>query len=544
MWIPTVHRTARRAALLVFQLGTILGCAETRAPLEPIVAVKDRSLSVVPPAASGTLFINGKWDPSGMVSLPTYVDPLVAELRVDGFINLKAEHPLVTSGAAGPTGYRSPLTNECAVQVEVFSHVAPNGAYAWVKNCPPDGLVSLRIDSILVNGATEIRRTGAAGQWPADCNYAPCWSYSGQQTYSLTPIPIPINLATPEKTQSPPGSIPLPYPGNYIHLQASALPSMIRANTVPIRVVTWTWAPLPGGNGQTVNGCSGTTKLDCYMAFYDPGLMTLDAVVNGAEQIDTLFVGYKKVKITPATSQMRFSIYQIGVKSHKLVRQEDRTQQISVSVVGSDGQPVANQVVTLTLAAHEGTAGHVHTGGKPAGSLDSMQVLQVNTGATGTRQVMYQSPLVSGPVTIKGSANGVAADSIDVQVGLFTFEELPATSSTYDRTGAKSGKHVENHFATSYHIQMLQCFAAWYYEWSGHKAIYNDSSLPLGGIYDLDLNWQQPHATHSEGRATDFEAGTLEIVDKWVASDVWQHLTGMRPGDEFDTNHLHLMTSR
>jgi hypothetical protein len=224
-----------------------------------------------------------------------------------------------------------------------------------------------------------------------------------------------------------------------------------------------------------------------------------------------------------------------------LIRSVNSWQKVYVSVVDTVDHPIPYQNVTLSLAAHDSIGGHLHTGGEPTGSLDSTHI---NTGATGIRAVYYTAPRISGLITINGyvSSSGIHG-SADIQVGLFTLVPLP--DGNYIKTGGKAGLHVDNHYATAYHIQKVIEFADWFRGKFSRLAQFNDSSLPLGGLFDYTGSWEQPHAAHGEGKATDFYTGNLDPATIWIVGDKMRRLTGIRPGNETaDLAHYHFMTQQ
>jgi hypothetical protein len=265
------------------------------------------------------------------------------------------------------------------------------------------------------------------------------------------------------------------------------------------------------------------------------------ARVNGVVQSDTIKVVGKTVSIVPDSARMLFSILQwrkSGASTIDTVKLVNRTQKLLVSVVDTANVPIKSQIVTLSLSAHDSSGGHLHVGGEPVGKLSTTTV---NTGTSGVQAVYYTAPRFSGTITVRG-ISGAVHGSTDIQIGLPGLVPLP--DGNYTKTGAYPGQHVLNHYATPNHIQKLIDFGDWFSGWYGAPAQYNDSSLPFGGLYDYKSTWDQPHAAHGEGRATDFYTGNLEPIAIWIAADKWEHMTGVTPGNEVvDGHHLHLMTS-
>lgn len=266
--------------------------------------------------------------------------------------------------------------------------------------------------------------------------------------------------------------------------------------------------------------------------------MEVTAVVNGNEQVDSVTVQDPQVEILLAKTSMKFSIHTVKPSTGEVKRDEPSTQAIKIWVLRTDGSRVLFRDVDLVLIPHEGTAGHVHRGGKPAGSLD---LTHVNTGPSGEAIVHYTAPKVSGDVTIRGTSIGAVSDTAVIAIGLFTLAEL-VPGVNYSLNGDLAGRHVQNHFATASHIVKLGQLADAFFKTFKSGPTFNDSSLPLGGVYDLNLDWDQPHETHSEGLATDFQTNGVNSNRRKFVFDMWEgELKGI-VGDETGTSqpHYHL----
>jgi len=431
-------------------------------------------------------------EPGITLQLPTYQDSVIVEFRLEGTINVIAAHPAKSSTVIDGSGFWSDSFGACYVKVE-FRYTLGMSLPTPCKRIP---LIDPHVDTILVHGQGTVRRYPKIATWSYECSYLTCYKYAGAQNYSITPLSATINTLTTGATVVGPKTILIP--NKAIVFQASSLPLKIRGITVPVSPRSWKWVPAHGGQPQSTLSCS-PAKIQCTATIYERGLMLLTAVVNGVEQVDTIKVVGSEVKIVPDQPQMKFWKRWIKVKTGEVMCNKPTSQRITVSVVGTDDQLLTNQVVTLSLAAQEGTAGHVHISGKPPGTLDATSV---NTGNSGVAYTTYRAPKVSGPVTIKGITSSYVRGSVDIEIGVFNLEELKP-GPNYELYGARAGEHVENHYMTADHKDQLVKFAAWFASW-WRPARFNDTSLPRGGFYDIKLNWDQPHATHSEGIATDF----------------------------------------
>jgi hypothetical protein len=179
--------------------------------------------------------------------------------------------------------------------------------------------------------------------------------------------------------------------------------------------------------------------------------------------------------------------------------------------------------------------------GKPAGDLDN---LQVNTGASGVKTVIFTAPDPSGPVDVLGSSTGASSAKVTIDVGILGLVVL-GTGTNYDLTGDKP-QHPSNHWATSSHIASLMNLANRYLAQFGSKLTFNDTSLPLGGLYDVgSAPWATPHKGHREGLQTDVRTNGLTGPQMVFLRRNWRSITGIAVYDETATSepHYHLPTA-
>lgn len=222
---------------------------------------------------------------------------------------------------------------------------------------------------------------------------------------------------------------------------------------------------------------------------------------------------------------------------------------VTVSVVDGSGTAVPNVDVTLSLAAHESSSGHDHTGGKPTGIFQTLQraPLQpatVNTGPSGVAKFYYVASEVSGPVTIKGASPNSSVDTATVSVKVPGLVAMPSGAS-YVFTGAIVNRHTANHFGTPAALAAFQEFADSVSTWIGEPLGINDISLADGGLFDVGLrSWEIPHGYHRRGTHADIRtkyATNAVFPGKLQARmrALWKVTLGYgEPVDEED--HLHL----
>jgi hypothetical protein len=516
----------------------LFGCAERQSPFEPL-SVPRPALSVVPPSVSG--FDLPLFDPSSPaladMALPTYADPVVALVSVNGRILVSSNHPNKTSSLVDASGYwRNDTIHGCYVDVKVTY-----GATVWPSGCAgPAQLV--RSDTILVQGSGTVKRGSVVAQWPYECDYSLCWSYSlndGAQTLSLQPLSPAIDILTPGTAQSPHGVIALPPPGTGTTVQVSSNPSTLKTFQVPIRVLSWSWTPRPGGDGATSVGCTGT-KILCSMTFTETGSLVVTAIVNGTEQADTLLVRAPEIQIGVQRSTMQPSVRYITQRTHAVISRLS-TQVVTVSVQGETG-PIPCQTVNLLSTAKDGTAGHINhpANTKPRGGFGSGGFsLQVNTDSTGVKTVTFVAPDPSGPITITGTMSGARKGVAPVDVRVSGLVRLPSNNPTYVDTGYTS-IHPDNQWMSQNHLNYLSALASAFYIVTGKKLRFNDSSLETGGLFDNVDNtgfWTYPHRTHRFGRETDL-GKDLTADDKKIVRWLWKEK--YKGAVEPESDHWHL----
>ena len=184
--------------------------------------------------------------------------------------------------------------------------------------------------------------------------------------------------------------------------------------------------------------------------------------------------------------------------------------------------PVPNCPIVADYRPEQKTGGHCHTDANrpvqyPAGNVP--RVISGNTGPDGLQFVVPNTwPEAAGAIDVRlyGTDLGcpfyydttTVSFVLCVQVAEFT--ELAADTS-YDLTGSTlAHPSPYNHYGTEKLVVALPQLARDFLQtFPGVKLGFNDMSLPWGGVFDLDTNWQSPHCGHRVGTSVDVRTNNL-----------------------------------
>jgi hypothetical protein len=184
---------------------------------------------------------------------------------------------------------------------------------------------------------------------------------------------------------------------------------------------------------------------------------------------------------------------------------------LEVGVYLAQTMPVPNRTVTLTVTPTEGTGGHDHQGGKPAGTLSPTVI---ETGAAGVARVRYTAPRVSGPVAITGTSSGARAAVDTIRVAVAGLQEIPRSGTHY--TFQASDHHASGDFYMAPGaIEVMNQIWKQYVDSgfpvkSAKTFTITAATLVSGGLYDIRGNWDSPHSYHKQGGDIDFDDALAE----------------------------------
>ncbi|MGA2000966.1 MAG: hypothetical protein ABSG52_13300 [Terriglobales bacterium] len=124
-------------------------------------------------------------------------------------------------------------------------------------------------------------------------------------------------------------------------------------------------------------------------------------------------------------------------------------------------------------------------------------------------------------------------------------------STIFYQTGAIApyyhGGNICNHWMTVNAATGLQSAATFYinnYN-PGQKLCINDMALPIGGVFDLNDNWQPPHASHGQGTAVDVAVTSAQCPHNYLVNLNRFRLACINEGNSLalntiaEGNHVH-----
>ncbi|MEK6542979.1 MAG: Ig-like domain-containing protein [Elusimicrobiota bacterium] len=177
-----------------------------------------------------------------------------------------------------------------------------------------------------------------------------------------------------------------------------------------------------------------------------------------------------------------------------------------------DGNPKANATVSFQAQALPGSGGHDHDAARPVGAFSASSC---TTGSDGVCSVTYTASVFSGIETVIASAAGAPQQSQDLIVSVPGLALL-ADSTFYTKVGG-TVFHLgpplsiqdHNHYGLQGFNQVIIDLSFHYASrFPGHQLRINDMSLPNGGLFDMNGDWQRPHKFHRLGISCDINTLT------------------------------------
>lgn len=232
-------------------------------------------------------------------------------------------------------------------------------------------------------------------------------------------------------------------------------------------------------------------------------------------------------------------VYPSGVLGPYGDVQEDplkSTARVFAKLTDNQGSGVAAKTIRYSSSAVELSGGHDHSGNRPTGAFYSADgftnSIQCITGPDGTCSVDYLSSEVGGTERISASVLEFPslAQTIDLTIQIPALGELPA-GDLYNLSGATDYHSFEhNHFGTAKTRDAVSKMTLEFFNAFGKKLGINDMSLPSGGLFDIEGNWQTPHLSHRRGASAD--------IDRCVKLDEGEELGDYTPCTHLKTRQI------
>ena len=167
--------------------------------------------------------------------------------------------------------------------------------------------------------------------------------------------------------------------------------------------------------------------------------------------------------------------------------------------------------LSITLQRVPNSGSHDHD--DPSRPLGRFEPASGNSGSDAILETTYFSPEVSGVVSLTATGVGPQGQifgplNLTIGVRVPGLKDL-GPGANYNLIG-QTPIHPVNHFGTPQFdgklVKVANLYAA---AFPGNKLNYNDISLPLGGIFDLDANWLPLHVSHRFGVDVDMRLVAL-----------------------------------
>jgi hypothetical protein len=200
---------------------------------------------------------------------------------------------------------------------------------------------------------------------------------------------------------------------------------------------------------------------------------------------------------------------------------------VQVRVTNAAGQPVAGERIRVRISPAPDSGGHagVHSGPRPHGWLLPVSAIAARPGgprigslepewlgttdAAGELRLRYRAPELAGVETLSAE---LAHDPetrafVELRVGL-PLVALPPNPDYFLVGGTLAHPSADNdagtsHFVAAAVLPKLAAAAAEFRRATGLPLRVNDSSLPWGGLFDIDGGWERPHYNHRDGTDID-----------------------------------------
>lgn len=200
--------------------------------------------------------------------------------------------------------------------------------------------------------------------------------------------------------------------------------------------------------------------------------------------------------------------------------------------------PAVGQGVTLTPGEVPFSGGHLHTG-RP---FNTYYGTPGTTNAGGSYQTTYTASNFGGAETLTATVQGVSGSATLNVVFPGLVQLAPGANYTLIRS-TPYHEVPDNHYGTPAANAGLIGIANQYaFEYPGSTLVYNDQSLPLGGLFDIGppygTLWNPPHSEHRFGLNCDVSKSNVPQARWGRLQEIFFENGSLNTLDE--GNHWHL----
>ena len=200
----------------------------------------------------------------------------------------------------------------------------------------------------------------------------------------------------------------------------------------------------------------------------------------------------------------------INVSPSDISPQKAGSANTTSTIMVSTTKPAPPEGCTVNFKVEPiNTIGHNHDGNRPKGTV-TPATLTIPGGSPGAVSAEYKSSEVSGEEKIIAEIKGEKKGEATVNVKVPGLSPLVSKPSLLPWGGTAEHKLGDNNYGTGYTLSAVYYAVGKYakdHALNTAPDVYLaviDMSLPYGGLFDINGDWDTPHDWHRVGRSVDF----------------------------------------
>lgn len=182
-----------------------------------------------------------------------------------------------------------------------------------------------------------------------------------------------------------------------------------------------------------------------------------------------------------------------------------------------NGPPGARVRIALKRVANSG--GHAHGGeATTQAAVGTVTPSDITLGPVYPQNVVVTHRVtdVCGAITVTASFSAGSPSQIDARTEVRVLGLVPLAGSAHLLFKAPTAEHPSPYNGTPAMSTALNALADAFAAKTGKAITVTDGCLATGGRYDLNLDWQAPHAEHMNGRQADIRNRDMTAADRQV----------------------------